>query len=125
MKSKSSILTLALAGFALVACEGVPVGEPTAEETLRSVDIPEDFDFATTKSLYVLVSTADAGRVEVIDARGRTRFQGPALTERPTVVSLSVPSADDHVRLRLTNGRGIERIAVAQIVEDVAEFRFD
>lgn len=120
-----SFVCLTATAALTIGCEGAPSDARNEEQTLRDVEIPADFDFSTTKALYVLVSTADAGRLEVVDARGQTRFQGPALTERPTVVGLSVPLADDHVRLRLTNGRGIERVAVAQIVDDVAEFRFD
>ncbi len=116
-------MTLAAALF--TGCFGGVTTDVETEETLRTVEIPQDFDFSTTKALYVLVSTQDAGRLEVIDARGRTRYQGPALTERPTVVGLSVPLADASISLRLTNGTGVVRTAVTPIVEDVAEFAFD
>ena len=114
--------TLALATGACVGAE-----EPTVDTTaptLRDVEIPADFDFTTTKSLHVVVTTEQAGKLEVLDQDGRSRFVGPALTERPTFLGLSVPLANDRVLLRLTEPGGNVRTEVVDIQDGRAEYAF-
>lgn len=117
------VSSLALAGSACVGAEE-PIVDQSAP-TLRDVEIPQDFDFTTTKSLHVVVTTQQAGKLEILDQDGRSRFVGPALTERPTFLGLSVPLANERVMFRLTEAGGRVRTQVVDIADGRAEFAFN
>ena len=116
-KILGSGLINAVAAAALMSVLGCAQGTgegntPEQPQSLRDVQIPQDFTFATSRAVSVTVSAnaetlgAETGALEVARADGRVLYRGPLSVSQPLSLNLSVPTKDDVVKLRLSaNGQ--------------------
>jgi len=124
----------ALAGAALLTVVGCAQGtdgtngtdEPTS---LRDVEIPADFTFATSRAVALTVAAsqetlgAPSAALEVQRADGRVLYRGPLSAQTPLTLNLAVPSKDDTVKLKLS-ANGQEHLADVAISAEGAEHTF-
>jgi hypothetical protein len=124
----------ALAGAALVTVVGCAQGTgdsntPDQPQTLRDIEIPQDFTFATSRAVSVTVSAAqatigaDTGALEVARADGRVLYRGPLSVSQPLTLNLAIPTKDDVVKLRLS-ANGQEHTAEVALGADGATHAF-
>lgn len=124
----------ALAGAALVSVVGCAQGigdgnNPEQPKTLRDIEIPEDFTFATSRAVSVTVSAnsanigAETGALEVARADGRVLYRGPLSVSQPLTLNLAIPTKDDVVKLRLS-ANGQEHTAEVALGADGATHAF-
>jgi len=107
----------ALAGAALISVVGCAQqgGEPNNPEqptSLRDVEIPEDFTFATSRGVALTVEAnqdtlgAASGALEIARTDGRVLYRGPLSAGTPLTLNLAVPTKDDALKLKLSaNGQ--------------------
>lgn len=118
----------ALAGAALVsvvgcAQQGTETSNPEQPQSLRDVQIPEDFTFATSRGVALTVAADEASigapsaALEVARADGRVLYRGPIAAGTPLNLNLAVPTKDNALKLKL-NANGTERTAEVAISED-------
>lgn len=124
----------ALAGAALVSVVGCAQGteggaNPDEPKSLRDVEIPADFTFATSRAVALTVSAsqesigAPAAALEVQRADGRVLYRGPLSVQTPLTLNLAVPTKDDSVKLKLS-ANGQEHTADVSINADGAQHTF-
>ncbi len=112
--TKIAFLAFLLGGAALTACG--PAAEQPAPTHLTDVDIPDGFDFATTRAVTADFEALDltvGQRVRIMLPSGATVFDGPA-TARPTAVI--VPTAYETVTVE-HSGQGRRVRSIARIEE--------
>src|SRR5687767_7796915 len=106
MMNRLSSLVL---GFALAA----PIGcydqaqAPQNPTSLREVQVPADFTFATSKAVALTVAAEEAaigaeqGSIEVARTDGKVLYRGPIKAGEPLAVNLAIPSKDERVDITL------------------------
>lgn len=134
MRKFTTIVINALAGAALVSVVGCAqqagdANTPDQPQTLRDVEIPEDFTFATSRGVALTVAANEAtigaptAALEVARADGRVLYRGPLSVGSPLTLNLAVPTKDDSLKLKLS-ANGQEHNADVVINADGANHTF-
>ena len=103
-------LCLAVSAIAAAGCAEMPTEDgldPTSGPTLRDIEIPEDFTFATSRGVTLSVQVEDTAisapmaAMEVALPSGAVIYRGPLAKGTPLNVDLSVPTKDTQLKLKL------------------------
>ncbi len=124
----------ALAGAALVTVVGCAQGAGDAgntdqPKTLRDVEIPADFTFATSRAVALTVGAteesigAPTAALEVARADGAILYRGPLSVATPLTLNLAVPTKDSALKLKIS-ANGQEHLAEVAIGADGAQHTF-
>ena len=123
----------AIAGAALVSvvgcAQGAGEGNTDQPTSLRDVEIPEDFTFATSRGVALTVAAsqetigAETAALEVARADGRVLYRGPLSVSQPLTLNLAVPTKDSSVMVKL-NANGQEHTAEVALGTDGASHSF-
>ncbi len=120
----------AFTALALSACApGADDGSKELPTSLRDVEIPADFTFATTRAAAVTVAAdpailnGQAGSLEIRRPDGAVLYRGPLSADRALDISLSLPTKDNALELRL-NANGQELIAQVPVADGQAAHTF-
>ena len=126
----TAIAATAILALGAVGCDQAPTGEQVDEpKTLREVDVPEDFTFATSRGVSLTVAAnadnmgVDTGALEVQRADGRVLYRGPLSSSQPLNLKLALPTKDNTVKLKLS-ANGTEQIAEVALDGNAANHTF-
>lgn len=116
------------AALALATACGAPGPEDTASpEGLRAIEIPADFDFATTRGVALTVTAdglTEAAGLTVMTAQGDVLYRGAVRPGAPFEARLGLATKDAAVRLVLNPGRPDQQLAFAPVVDGRAAHHF-
>lgn len=122
-----------LAGAALVTVVGCAQGTDGTnnpeQKTLRDVEIPADFTFATSRAVALTVGASEASigaptaALEVARADGAVLYRGPLSVSTPLTLNLAVPTKDSALKLKIS-ANGQEHLAEVEIGADGAQHTF-
>lgn len=96
-----------------------------APESLRDVEIPPDFTFATSRPVALTISAeasvlgGQAGALEIARPDGRVLYRGPLTAENTLALNLVVPTKDEEVQLKLQANQQ-EHVATVRVVDGAA-----
>lgn len=120
--------TLAFLGVAACA-PGTSTDGKSQPTSLREVEIPADFTFATSRPTALTVSadpailTNGAAALEIRRPDGAVLYRGPLQAGQPLDLSLSVPTKDEHLELVLT-AEGREMVAQVAVADGQGSHQF-
>ncbi len=115
---KQALTTLAL-GLGLAtgcAVSEAPLDQPAND--LASVQIPEGFDFATTRGVQLTAAVQPGTMMEVALPSGAVLYRGPAPASG---LGLSVPSKDTTLHIKATHD-GVSKDVQVAVVDGAAHF---
>ena len=114
-----SILLGAALALPLGCYEATP--PPEGPQSLREVQVPADFTFATSKPVALTVAAesgaigGEQGALEVARADGKVLYRGPITAGERLALNLAIPSKDERVEITLRANDKETKASVAVI----------